>query len=169
MNTTITTDKHGEVVRTWNLDAIAFIRDGVWKGNHASRYEVFLIGAGCERIDEAEYKHLQKLMLREQKQECDKQPTEGWQVCVENARVGEEPEFYVNDVHLDHDAAVEEWKNAIHELKTDTGGNIDWLAHALQDFPRDITEKSEGEFLLTFTDNATGDQLSVYINEVEIK
>lgn len=62
----VTTSYKDEVMRTWNLDHIVYIRDGVWMGEETfHRYEVVLSNGTVEQISKGEYADL---MLATQKE-----------------------------------------------------------------------------------------------------
>ena len=93
----------------------------------------------------------------------------GYQVVVEDNRSQyEEPGVNIGNVYLSLEAAEREFKQTIDDAKTNTAGNYDWLADALESRPNDIKEKWVTERWVTFHDYVADDHLSIYINETEI-
>lgn len=93
----------------------------------------------------------------------------GYQVVVEDNRSQyEEHGVNIGSVYLSLEAAEREFRHTIEDAKTNTAGDYDWLADALESRPNDIKEKWETERFVMFKDMYSGDKLSIYINETEI-
>ena len=93
----------------------------------------------------------------------------GYQVVVEDNRSQyEEPGVNIGNVYLSLEAAEREFRHTIEDAKTNTVGDYDWLADAIESRPNEIKEKWETERFVTFKDMYSDSKLSIYINEIEI-